>query len=45
MIAVGDRSGAREQLRAGREALIKQQRAHPLLVAEANATAESLSRR
>jgi eukaryotic-like serine/threonine-protein kinase len=45
MIAGGDRSGAREPLRAGREALIKQQRAHPLLVAEANATAESLSRR
>ena len=45
MIAAGDRSGASEPLRAGREVLMKQQRAHPLLVAEANATTESLSRR
>ena len=45
MIVGGDLAGAREPLRTGRDVLMKQQRAHPLLVAEANATAESLSRR
>ena len=45
LIATGDRHDAGEPLRTGREALMKQGRAHPLLVAEANATAESLTRR
>ena len=45
LIADGNRSAAGEPLRSGREALMKQRRAHPLLVAEADALAESLSRR
>ncbi|HSU94556.1 MAG TPA: tetratricopeptide repeat protein [Gemmatimonadaceae bacterium] len=45
LIATGDRHDAGEPLRTGREALMKQGRAHPLLVTEANATAESLTRR
>jgi serine/threonine protein kinase len=45
LIAMGDLPGAGEPLHNGREVLMKQARAHPLLVAEANAAAESLSRR
>jgi hypothetical protein len=45
LIALGDLPGAGEPLRSGREVLLKQRRAHPLLLAEANATAESLTRR
>ena len=45
LMAVGDLPGAGEPLRTGREVLMKQERAHPLLVAEANAASRNLTRR
>jgi eukaryotic-like serine/threonine-protein kinase len=44
LMAAGDRSAAGEPLRSGREALMKQRRAHPLLAAEADTAGERLAR-